>query len=186
MILYGCECPFNLPMIICNLILYYFCSNDLPEADKHDITEEYNWIRTTLSASHSKLPHIQAADEQQHPSDGALTNMDNRDYSMLVSLRTAPQTHQAAHGFHTEIVASPQEEPSMRVHLICEFHAVLRGQQEKGVGTGLERKECWKNNQEDPNHMPPLTGNSANAMQVAKKTASEVSELASYHMASAP
>ena len=92
MILYGCKCPFNLPLIICNLILYYFCSNDLPEADEHDITEEYKWIRTTLSASCSKHPRIQAADKWQYPYNGALTNMDNRYYSMLVSLRMAHQT----------------------------------------------------------------------------------------------
>jgi hypothetical protein len=64
---------------------------------------------------------------------------------------------------------------SVRCQLIKEFHAILKEQQDKGAGSGLERVARWRS---EGNAMgdesATVTGNAANAASAAKQVAKTV------------
>ena len=55
----------------------------------------------------------------------------------------------------------------MRRQLIREFHAILKEQQDKSPGSGLECVACWRSAKD--NKLPTITGNAANAASAAKQ-----------------
>lgn len=60
---------------------------------------------------------------------------------------------------------------STRVKLMRKFAEVIREQEDRGIGTGLQRKVRWMDYQEV---VPKKAGNAANAEQAAKRASSEV------------
>jgi hypothetical protein len=59
--------------------------------------------------------------------------------------------------------------------LINGFHAILKEQQDKGVGSGLERvARWWSEGNEMAIEVEVVTGNVANAASVAKQVAKTV------------
>jgi hypothetical protein len=75
-----------------------------------------------------------------------------------------------------------QKEESIRRQIIKEMHAILKQQQGQGAGTGKERVARWQhhgNTGDGPENMsaPAVTGNAANAAEVANQTAKKVNSL---------
>ncbi|KAJ7138789.1 hypothetical protein C8R43DRAFT_845311, partial [Mycena crocata] len=69
------------------------------------------------------------------------------DFDYLVELRRRHQTIQAARGVRTRVVGTSNsekaKETSLRQQLIRKFHLALKEEQDRAVGTGLERPVRW-------------------------------------------
>jgi len=145
--------------------------------DNTVIAEEKNHIFDMMQASQQPpfLPAIQAHDERLSGFDFSMGRSPCRDYSLLVNIRTAHQTCQAAAGTHTHVVQGRIDEAPIRWKLIKAFEAVLCEQQDQAIGTGVEHSIRWT--QKDKKHTVPVesvSGNALNAAQVAQKHSSEV------------
>jgi hypothetical protein len=104
------------------------------------------------------------------------------DLSEFVQLRFSHQTKQAATGIRTTTQAPALEGPTKlteRQRVLQRFSKILKQQEEKGIGTGLERAARWARV-----NVSTVTsdvgvsgsGNSANAAAVAKAVATKVRE----------
>ena len=177
-------------------------SQSLPEDDMDEEEAEETFasecqdIREAMSI---KLPPLQLRDEPSHPFGQGNLAADSLDLSSLVSMRFQHQTRHAAKavrvqgpatvtntsssvirtdsfgGAENDLTPNIQKGESVRRQLIREFHAVLKEQQDKGTGSGLERVARWRSegNVMD-NERPTITGNAANAASAAKQVAKTV------------
>ena len=108
------------------------------------------------------------------------------DVSELVRLRFLHQTKQAETGVRKvgsgESTANRQAEKplSERQQIIRKFAEIMKQQDDRGVGTGLERSARWiskgsaKSTSKQSELVEKASGNSANAAAVADATASSV------------
>ena len=108
------------------------------EEEEEEVAEEYENVRAALAACICTLPSIQSLDEPLLPRDHLISHMDPADSSILVALRTAHQTQQAACGVRTQMLSHPMKEPSTKVTIIRQFQEILQQEQGQGIGTGLE------------------------------------------------
>ena len=103
-------------------------------------------------------------------------------FDKLVQLRFKHQTKQAATGVrkktHTERVRAPssddestggkRKEETERQSLMRRFHEVIKEQQDRGTGTGVERGLRWG--------LTPAAGNAANAAESAAARSTRASQ----------
>ncbi|KAJ6620818.1 hypothetical protein B0H10DRAFT_2432733 [Mycena sp. CBHHK59/15] len=115
------------------------------------------------------------------------------DFDYLVELRRRHQTIQAARGVRTRVIDTTNtekaKEASLRQQLIRKFHLALKEDQDRAVGTGVEREARWKasapggrgGNVPGSSSDIVLAGNSANAAltatALAKKAAAKRKEV---------
>ncbi|KAH7904198.1 hypothetical protein BJ138DRAFT_1240158 [Hygrophoropsis aurantiaca] len=89
------------------------------------------------------------------------------DLQALVEIRRKHETRQA------KMTEAPPKEVTIRTNLIREFEAVLKEQQDRSIGTGVERATRWTGSSNRPtttsSGLP--SGNAANAASVAKAAA---------------
>ncbi|KAJ7292486.1 hypothetical protein C8J57DRAFT_1456964 [Mycena rebaudengoi] len=151
-------------------------SDPSPEIEDEIAAEEFGRIQETLSIT----KQLNISEPSKPLGRGEVTAQD-LDFDLLVDLRRRHQTKQAASGVRTRFTQGHEkaEELSTRRQLIRRFHLVLKEEQSKATGTGLERAARWhaaapggRNNSG-----PPLAGNTANAAvaasALAKKAASK-------------
>ncbi|KIJ59917.1 hypothetical protein HYDPIDRAFT_170487 [Hydnomerulius pinastri MD-312] len=127
-----------------------FAASADEEATEEMIAQAYQNIQDCLS-----LPPLKLADSSV-------------DFNMLVKIREAHETRQAKKGCRTrgddQADSSEKQDASKRLELIREFHAILKEQQGRGAGTGLERAARWTGSSAQSS-----SGNAANAATVAKQ-----------------
>jgi hypothetical protein len=174
-------------------------SRSLPEptTEEHQqITEEdYSQIAEFLQTarySAATLPNLRTLAEPARPSHVSSTFFDHLDFSELVTIRRAHETKYAAAGVRTQMhqhdaaqaaEASNTTETSrasLRHKIIRQMNAVLREQQEQGVGTGLERQARWKSSApggRSGEEASALSGNAANAELAAGQRATTVRDV---------
>ena len=96
-------------------------------------------------------------------------------------LRFSHQTKQASTGVRTATQRTSEGSTNLseRQRVLQRFSAILKQQEEKGVGTGLERAARWtRANMTTTSEVGSLSnGNSGNATAVAKAVATKVREL---------
>ncbi|KAH7915154.1 hypothetical protein BJ138DRAFT_1055531, partial [Hygrophoropsis aurantiaca] len=132
------------------------------------------------------LPTIRALDELRNACDITQYDLDLTDFHHLVKLRFSHQTKQAKNGVRTSeavvpnLHSSADDEPlqSKRVAVLRQFQAIVKEQQERGIGTGAVRSLHWKKTVAPTNQTTTIdggaTGNSANARQVALAAAAKM------------
>ncbi|KAK7045865.1 Methionine--tRNA ligase, mitochondrial [Paramarasmius palmivorus] len=138
----------------------------LPEQDEDgylDATaDDAAHIAHVLAVS---LPAPNHPDSNIHPLQTASsTDCLQIDLDQLVQIRRDHQTRQAETGVRTaktKQVLSPLA--TQRIAILKEMSEIMKEDEERGVGTGLERAARWQT----------TTGNAANAATVAKATASK-------------
>lgn len=114
--------------------------------------------------------------EPCHIFDTNSASVGKLDFTGLVKARKAHETACAANGVRKSLYqaevsstsdnASAKKTESVHKQIIHEMNAVLRHQQERGIGTGLERKKRWTGSASggrSTEAIKELTGNSANA-----------------------
>lgn len=170
----------------------------MPELDDEAITEAYSddaaHIRSVLSDI--ATPHASTGEQlanalpplniDQPETNIFMSTTSTIDVSQLVHLRFLHQTKQAETGVRKvgsgESTANRKTEKplSERQQIIRKFAEILKQQDDRGVGTGLERSARWilkgsaKSISKQGEAVEKTSGNSANAAAVADATASSV------------
>ncbi|KAG2145165.1 hypothetical protein DEU56DRAFT_899942 [Suillus clintonianus] len=139
------------------------CIRKFAEDEDEDDTEicahEFAQIEHCLS-----LPAVRLADNLSKPMGLGTFPIQALDIDALVRIRSNHETEQAKKGIRTgraqlnDIAGNVLSE---RRRLIREFQVVLKEQQGRAIGTGLERAARWT-------EQVPQAGNSANAANAAK------------------
>ena len=130
------------------------------------------------------LPRVHTADEATRPLGQGTLQAEDMNFDIMVDMRRAHQTKQAATGVRTK--KSKPSDGSPRGRIISEFHQALKeAQQNRGVTTGLDRGVRWREPAPggrdgvlDGASAPTLAaGNAANAAVTAADNAKKVSML---------
>lgn len=127
------------------------------------MAEEARNIRDALLQQMTSLD----VDEEVNAIDLSVTNPTSFDFSLLVSLRQAHETKQAATCTRTQLASSTTPtilEGSQRQAIIREFHQISREASEKHPLTGVSRDIHWKGSTLDTKI---TSGNAQNADQAA-------------------
>ncbi len=155
-------------------------SASLPEPDDDEVEEAFYDDASNISdilqgvqSAHSgdRLPPAQ---HMQPMSPFKSLDAADIDISQLISLRHEHQTKQASSGIRKRDDRSAElgeasKELTERQRLLKAFSEIIREQGDKGVGSGKERTERWRNNGVPGNEqVPRASGNSANAAEVAR------------------
>ena len=173
----------------------------MPELDDNEIDEAFSEDAEQISQVLSKcgnafaasLPPVEINEPNKYPFNVA--DPSSIDLSVLVSLRFAHQTKQAASGVRTsktchleDTQTAPKKEMTNRQAILKGFSNIIHEQGEKGVGTGADRLRRWTGRNPAPGGRvsqidgveapEPAAGNSANAVAVADASAKQVS---AYH-----
>jgi hypothetical protein len=155
------------------------------------LTEAYSddasHINSVLSSLGSSLANsLPAVNTNEHSNAFTTNNSESSavDLTELVRLRFLHQTKQAATGVRigsntNETAFEKKKLLTDRQKILREFNQILKQQEDRGVGTGLDRKVRWQNGTTQPDaaasaKVKTINGNSANAELAAKATASKV------------
>ncbi|KAJ7834395.1 hypothetical protein B0H13DRAFT_2426922 [Mycena leptocephala] len=151
-----------------------------PEVEVLDelVAEECGSIKATLDIT---LPVLNISEPTKPLVRGTATAA-NLNFDSLVQLRREHQPIQAARGVRTRGAAVDSEkvkEQSVRQQLIRKFNELLKEEQDKPIGSGLERNARWRATAPggrggNTAGAPSVTGNSANAVLNASALAKKV------------
>src|SRR5882762_2589406 len=127
----------------------FICRHNLPEPDEQDIetvlSDERAHIMSSLNAC---LAPINAPDEPTDVIDMNKSDLSTLSFEKLVTLRRRHQTRQATFGVRKKTTSGrdqPQaKSPTERQLLLRRFQEVVKQQQERGTGTGVERGLRWR------------------------------------------
>lgn len=173
----------------------------MPDVDEELANEiaadEYARIRVALDPLQSRdprtvtLPELQLDDTPSKPFGlGNNSSVATLDFSTLVEMRRAHQTHQAAKCARTkgskddtDDLSSSTPHTSIRRDIINQYTAILKEEQDQAVGTGVERKTRWRAPApggrdglvEGADQVDLANGNSSNAAATATALAKKVS-----------
>lgn len=104
------------------------------------------------------------------------------DMDEIVKIRFAHQTKQAVTGVPTNTkidettLSSSKQKQTQKQHVQAHLNRIIKGLEERGAGSGLGRAVRWQNTEKDNtlDGSPTLTGNAANAIEVAGTQAKKV------------
>jgi hypothetical protein len=156
---------------------------NLPELDGEAMTEAYSddaaHIASVLLAAHGdRLANSLPAVNVLEPEINVYSSASKIDISELFHLRYQHQTKQAETGVHKfgNLCNSKSESAQMDQHkakplterqqILRRFSEIIKQQNDRGIGMGLERAARWK---------ATATGNSANAAMTASAALTKVS-----------
>jgi hypothetical protein len=167
----------------------HYCRNSLPEPDGDVIANDLAHDAATIAESLAAClppPNVEETTEifDSHMSDIAFLDMDE-----LVKIRFAHQTKQALTGVRTNVKAvdatlsSGKQKQSHKQHVQTQLNRIIKGLDERGVGSGLGRAVRWQNSKTgDSARSAVLTGNAANAVQAANTQAKTVCHGSSFKL----
>ena len=145
---------------------YSTTSEEYPEPNVEIVdeinAEEHDTILETLSQI--SIPPLSGPLETEQPLGKGILTLTDLDFTHLVDLRRAHETHYAKKGLRTSQTKDlpTNDDKSAQRELLREFHKSLK---DIRVGTGLERAARWK---AEP------SGNALNARVVANAAATVV------------
>jgi hypothetical protein len=180
-----------------------FIRQSLPELDSEATTEAFSDDAANIDAVLSSIGFSLAAQlppvNVDHHSNPFSMDSSEIDLTALVRLRYLHQTKQAETGIRTKgdacnevgnatLTEMGRKALTERQQVLREFAQIIKQQEDKGVGTGLERKFRWLSKEQnsvvevdsESNMQADLSGNSANAAAAAKATASKVCNIRLY------
>jgi hypothetical protein len=136
------------------------------------------------------LPPISGVNEQTNVFDMTTAELGMLNFDQMVELRFAHQTKQAASGIRKSVKGTSNAQTAghaesvetQRQALLRKLNEVIKEQQERGVGTGVERGLRWRNPApggrvgavDGAVHPQAAPGNAANAVETATKLAGKV------------
>ena len=133
-------------------------------------------------------PTLKLPDIISKPFGQETLSIESLDLDALIKMQYQHQTRHVALAVPTQSSSTVmartegterQQEESICWQIIKEMHAILKEQQGQGAGTGKERAVCWHygdgdKTRSDEQGLPVVTGNAANAAEVASQMAKKV------------
>ena len=119
------------------------------------------------------IPAVRAPDAPSKPIGMGNFGLQSLNLGSLIKIREEHETDQAKKGcrmggeqLSSSLITQPE---SVRKQLIHEFHTILKEQQDRAIGTGVQRSLRWTGT---TSQVP--TGNAANAATVSKENIRKV------------
>lgn len=142
----------------------------MAEMDDEASTEEFAALAEGVAyAVEAGLDETSEIPEVVHKTSSGITDLEDIDMSELVKLRRAHQMRYAETGVRVRTTKAVDPAEDSKRLLGHKLYEILKQEQDRGIGTGLERTARWKNKATETK-----SGNAANAAAVAKTNARKV------------
>jgi hypothetical protein len=155
--------------------------NALPEPDEGDITRDLAHDAATIAESLAACLPPPNVDEKTNIFDLNTCDTAFLDMDELVNICFAHQTKQALTGVRSHVKAasitlSPgKQKQSQKQHVQAHLNEIIKGLEERGVGSGLARAVRWQNGKNsNSGDGSVLAGNAMNAAEAANTQAKKV------------